>query len=80
MLSAVHHLVGSAEVARILGVSRQRVQQLIKTEDWPAPEAELEMGKVWKRADILAWARNHGRLADGDDSCPGDAARPVPGT
>lgn len=67
MLLAVHHLVGPAEIGRMFGVSRQRVQQLSKRADWPTPEAELEMGKVWKRADIVEWARRHGRLV-ADDS------------
>ena len=62
MLLAVHHLVGSAEIGQMLGVSRQRVQQLIHRSDFPAPEVALHMGKVWKRADVEAWARGHGRL------------------
>lgn len=45
----------------MLGVSRQRVQQLINRGDFPKPDAILEMGKVWKRSDVEAWARNHGR-------------------
>lgn len=66
MVTDVHHLVGAAEVGRMLGVSRQRVQQLVKSKDWPQVEVELEMGKVWKRADVEAWARDHGRsIADG---------------
>jgi len=68
MLTAVaRNLVGAAEIGRLLGVSRQRVQQLIKTPDWPRPEAELDMGKVWNRDDIMAWARRHGRLGPGSD-------------
>jgi predicted DNA-binding transcriptional regulator AlpA len=58
----MHHLVGSAEIAAMLDVSRQRVQQLISREDFPEPEVVLAMGKVWKRADVLAWAKAHGRL------------------
>jgi predicted DNA-binding transcriptional regulator AlpA len=65
MVLAVHHLVGSAEIAQLLGVSRQRVQQLIASPDFPAPDAVLAMGKVWLRADVIAWARAHGRLGDG---------------
>lgn len=61
MVPGVHHLVGSAEIGRMLGVNRQRVQQLVKRDDFPAPEAELAMGKVWKREDVEAWARSHGR-------------------
>jgi predicted DNA-binding transcriptional regulator AlpA len=76
MVLAVHHLVGSAEIGRMLGVSRQRVQQLINRDDWPKPEVELDMGKVWKRADVVAWARGHGRLipsADEGESASADS-------
>lgn len=51
----------------MLGVSRQRVQQLINRADWPKPEVELDMGKVWKRADVVTWARVHGRLVADED-------------
>jgi predicted DNA-binding transcriptional regulator AlpA len=58
---AMHHLVGAAEIGRLLGVSRQRVQQLVNRDDFPEPEAVLEMGKVWKRSDVEEWARSRGR-------------------
>lgn len=61
MVRVVHHLMGSAEIAALLDVSRQRVQQLIAQSDFPKPEAELAMGKVWERKKILAWARSKGR-------------------
>jgi predicted DNA-binding transcriptional regulator AlpA len=57
----MHHLVGAAEIGRMLGVSRQRVQQLVIREGFPEPEAVLEMGKVWKRSDVEEWARSRGR-------------------
>ncbi|HMH90614.1 MAG TPA: hypothetical protein VK586_05965 [Streptosporangiaceae bacterium] len=58
----MHHLVGASEIARMLGgISRQRVQQLIAAPDFPAPEVTLDMGKVWKRADVASWAKAHGR-------------------
>lgn len=50
------------------GVSRQRVQQLIAKPDFPSPEVELNMGKVWKREDIEAWARETGRLPGAEDA------------
>lgn len=54
------HLVGVAEVAQLLGVTRQRVNRIVLTHaDFPAPEAELSAGRVWKRADIEAWARRY---------------------
>ncbi len=61
MIDSVHHLVGSAEIGRMLGVSRQRVQQLVSRDDFPQPEVILDMGKVWKRDEVLAWAKAHGR-------------------
>lgn len=55
-------LVSMPEVAKILGVSRQRVHQLAqKYEDFPEPEAELAVGRIWKRAVILEWAAKHPR-------------------
>lgn len=45
----------------MLGVSRQRVQQLIARDDFPTPEVVLDMGKVWKRAEVEKWARGLGR-------------------
>ena len=67
MVTDVHHLVGAAEIRRMLGVSRQRVQQLIKRDDWPKPEVELDMGKVWRREAVTAWARDHGRVIADED-------------
>ena len=67
MVPDVHHLVGSAEIGRMLGVNRQRVQQLINRADFPKPEVVLNMGKVWKREAVEAWARENGRtIADED--------------
>ena len=50
-------LMGTAEIAALLGVSRQRVLQLAAHEGFPAPVAVLSMGKVWDARDIRAWAR-----------------------
>jgi len=54
-------LVGVAEVAALLGVSTQRVDQLARTEGFPAPVAVLAAGRIWRRADIERWARRTGR-------------------
>lgn len=61
MLIAVEQLVGAAEVAEILGVSRQRVTQLTARPDFPAPVAVLAMGKVWARDDVERWAEERDR-------------------
>ena len=61
------HLVGTHEMAEMFGVSRQRAQQIASRKDFPRPYDVLHMGKVWRRAAVEAWARNHGRpLADDD--------------
>lgn len=56
-------LVGIAEVAELLGVSTQRVDQLARDhDDFPEPVAELAAGRIWERADVEAWAKATGRL------------------
>jgi len=53
-------VVGAPEVAQMLGVSRQRVYQLIDTyPDFPAPVATLAVGRIWSRASIEEWNRLH---------------------
>lgn len=55
-------LVGTAEIAEMIGVSRQRVHQLTREDpDFPEPVAEISAGTIWLRADIEAWARSSGR-------------------
>ena len=49
-------LMGAAEVAAVLGVSRQRVLQLLnERDDFPRPVAVLRMGKVWDGPQVRAW-------------------------
>lgn len=55
-------LVGVAEVAEMLGVTRQRVNQLVNEGGFPDPVAVLTAGRIWKRAAIERWARSVGRL------------------
>jgi predicted DNA-binding transcriptional regulator AlpA len=66
LLIVARELMGAAEIAERLGVSRQRVQQLIGRADWPAPAATLEMGRVWRTDEVEAWIREH-RPQDEDD-------------
>jgi predicted DNA-binding transcriptional regulator AlpA len=54
------HLVGVSEIAEMLGVSRQRVVQIIAAYgDFPEPEAFLASGRVWKRKAVREWMRSH---------------------
>ena len=50
-------LLGTSEVAALLGVSRQAISNLrARNPEFPAPIAELKSGPVWKEEDIRAWA------------------------
>jgi len=54
-------VLAAAEIAQLLGLSRQRVTQLSAKPDFPAPIATLSVGKIWAYADIKAWADKTGR-------------------
>jgi predicted DNA-binding transcriptional regulator AlpA len=61
----VPELAGLAEVAAILGVSRQRVRELAERDDFPQPVAQLSGGAVYVKSAIEAfnnhWNRKSGR-------------------
>lgn len=59
MVAVMHHLMGAAEIGARLGVSRQRVQQIVSRPDFPDPEAVLGMGKVWLAEDVERWIQEH---------------------
>lgn len=69
MVLDVGELAGAAEIGRMFGgVSRQRVQQIVTRPDFPAPLDVLDMGKVWRRADVEEWARGKGRTVIAEES------------
>lgn len=57
--------VGVAEVAGLLGVSKQRVSQMEEVDGFPAPVARLASGPVWRLATlqrfVSEWPRKPGR-------------------
>lgn len=55
------NLVGLHEVAAMLGVSRQRADQLARERDFPKPVADLKAGRVWRQADVEKWMVRRGR-------------------
>ncbi|MEH0928716.1 helix-turn-helix transcriptional regulator [Micromonospora sp. CPCC 205558] len=62
------HLYGRGEIARRLGVSRQRAAEIMARPDFPEPYDVLGMGAVWRIEDVEAWVREHRpHLADGAD-------------
>ena len=53
-------------MAQMLGVSRQRVYQLIDTyDDFPPPVATLAVGRIWSRSAVEEWNRRHGERPSG---------------
>lgn len=62
---AVPELVGMAEIATLLGVSRQRAHELSDRPDFPSPVQPLAAGAVYIKAQVEAfngrWERRKGR-------------------
>lgn len=54
-------VVGVREIAKLLGTSRQRADQLVRTKSFPDPVAELASGRIWARSDVVRWAKSDGR-------------------
>jgi predicted DNA-binding transcriptional regulator AlpA len=54
-------VVAAAEIALMLGLSRQRVTQLTAKADFPKELTTLTVGKIWRYSDIRAWADRTGR-------------------
>ncbi|GGM41674.1 hypothetical protein GCM10011608_27970 [Micromonospora sonchi] len=53
-------LAGLAEIAELLGgVSRQRASEIIRRPTFPEPIDILATGRIWDRADVIAWIREH---------------------
>ena len=67
-------LMAIPEIARLLGVSRQRASKIIQTYgDFPDPVADLSIGRVWRRHDVERWERTHPRRPG---RRPGNSASP----
>lgn len=78
-------LLGGAELAALLGVSRGRIGQLALKPWFPEPVARLKLGGVWELADIERMAAETGRtlnyealdaLSRTDDDDAGTIPRP----
>ncbi len=61
--------VGVAEIAGMLGVTKQRVSELRGTPGFPEPVAELAAGPVWRLSTlkrfVAEWPRKRGRPKKG---------------
>jgi predicted DNA-binding transcriptional regulator AlpA len=56
-MMAPRKLLGFAEVAELLQVSRQTAARYISRDDFPAPVERLSATPVWKTADVERWAK-----------------------
>jgi hypothetical protein len=54
-------LVGVSEAAAILGWDRRRVATYVERGAFPRPLATLASGRVWRRDDVEAFARDRRR-------------------
>ena len=55
--------MSAAEIATLLRISRQRVDQIAKADaTFPEPVAILSGIRVWETAAVEKWARETGRL------------------
>ena len=57
-------LLIATDIARLLGVSRQRVGQLARHREFPTRVGQLGRSLVWRRRDIARWARDTCRRLD----------------
>ena len=55
-------IVGPSEVASMLRVHPVTVSRWQRDGVLPPPEAELNRGPVWRRATIVLWAEQTGRM------------------
>jgi len=55
-------LVVQLDIAKRLGITKQRVAQLAARDDFPTPIGVLGRSTVWRWSDIERWARETGRL------------------
>jgi hypothetical protein len=70
-------LVGTKEIAEMLGVTKQRVSDLARSDRFPAPVVHLAVGRIWTRPSIGhfldEWDRRPGRPSKAANP-EGDAA------
>jgi hypothetical protein len=73
---AVDDLVTVGDIARLLGVSTQRVDVLSRRDGFPSPAHVLTTGRIWHRSDIKSWAKRTGRtLNNGSPKAKPQTAR-----
>jgi predicted DNA-binding transcriptional regulator AlpA len=60
MSMAPLELASLSDVARLLGVSRQRAKQIVESyDDFPSPHGTTGRGNVWRTDDVTRWIESH---------------------
>lgn len=54
-------VLGFAEIAAVLGVSKTRAAALMARPDFPSPIATLSVGRIWSYTDVADYCERHGR-------------------
>jgi hypothetical protein len=70
-------LLGSQEVAELLGLTREGVRQRRLREDFPAPIQTLACGPIWERSQIVDYARQRSERFDERPAVEALAREPV---
>ena len=65
-LDARTELVIAVDIAKRLGLTKQRIGQLAQLPTFPAPVGVLGRSTVWRWSSVEAWARETGRLPAAD--------------
>lgn len=61
-------VMGVAEIATRLGVSRSRAAQIVRERHFPEPAARLVGIVIWETSDVEAWIASHRKpVAEDDD-------------
>lgn len=58
LMTTTHtELLGLSEIAELYKVHRNTANNWSRQRDFPLPVAQLKMGPVWARAEVVAWKR-----------------------
>ncbi|NBQ47120.1 MAG: DNA-binding protein [Sphingobacteriia bacterium] len=55
-LIATENICGTAEVAEMLGIAKQRIHALRKNPEFPQPIIKIAATPIWDRLEIAKWA------------------------
>ena len=54
-------VLAMGEISELLGVGKTRAQQVVANDAFPAPIANLGVGKIWSTEDVVAYCEQTGR-------------------